>query len=476
LRASFERLLAVWVAPAALAAPPFGIEVVDRATGRGVPLVELRTVSGLSWWTDNAGWVAIDEPALLGRPVYFHVQSPGYAHARDGFGNAGFVATPEPGETRRVEIDRVLRAQRLARLTGEGLYRDSVKLGRAVPLREPLLNAQVVGQDSVQTAAYRDRRHWFWGDTQRQRYPLGLFATAGAVTPLRPEPGAVDYQYFTREDGFARAMFPLDQPGVVWIDGVCVAADAEGRERLFCHFSHRKGLTEQIRHGIGVWNDATERFEIARELPKEEVWRHPLGQAMTFQEDGQTFLGFANPFVHVRVPAQAEALLDPSRYEAFTWVKEADVWVARWQGREPPLTQAREGELLRAEAIAPAAARVSPVSATTGKPVRLHAGSVATNAHRRAWIMIANEHFGDSVLGEVHLLEAPAATGPWHRAEKVATHGGFDFYNPVHHPFWDEDGGRVIHFEGTFTETFSGLKHRVPLYEYNQLLYRLELE
>jgi hypothetical protein len=45
----------------------------------------------------------------------------------------------------------------------------------------------------------------------------------------------------------------------------------------------------------------------------------------------------------------------------------------------------------------------------------------------------------------------------------------------VRHPFFDEDGGRVIYFEGTYTHTFSGRAERTPFYDYNQVLYRLDL-
>ena len=41
---------------------PFAIEVVDAATGRGVPLVELRTVNDIRYYTDSNGLAAFDEP------------------------------------------------------------------------------------------------------------------------------------------------------------------------------------------------------------------------------------------------------------------------------------------------------------------------------------------------------------------------------------------------------------------------------
>ena len=50
----------------------FAIQVVDAQTGRGVPLVELRTVNGIRHYTDSAGIVAFHEPGLMDRKVFFH--------------------------------------------------------------------------------------------------------------------------------------------------------------------------------------------------------------------------------------------------------------------------------------------------------------------------------------------------------------------------------------------------------------------
>src|SRR6266480_3735932 len=81
----------VAAAPAALGArpEPFAIQVVDEQTGRGVPLVELKTVSNLRFYTDSAGLVAIDDPGLMGQLVFFHVRSDGYEMEADGFRNRG---------------------------------------------------------------------------------------------------------------------------------------------------------------------------------------------------------------------------------------------------------------------------------------------------------------------------------------------------------------------------------------------------
>lgn len=166
------------------------IRVIDPATGRGVPLVELETVNSLLFVTDNAGRVAFREPGLMGRELYFSVRSHGYTTPKDGFGFAGFRVTPRPGKPVVLKLPRKNLAERLCRLTGEGLYRDSVLLGHKTPLADPLNPGKVGGQDSIQSVVYRDKAHWFWGDTQRMDYPLGLFRMAGAVTPAPRRRGA----------------------------------------------------------------------------------------------------------------------------------------------------------------------------------------------------------------------------------------------------------------------------------------------
>ena len=71
--------------------------------------------------------------------------------------------------------------------------------------------------------------------------------------------------------------------------------------------------------------------------------------------------------------------------------------------------------------------------------------------------------------------EADDPTGPWRYAVKVVTHDRMSFYNPKQHPMFAKDGGRVIYFEGTYTHDFSGNPDATPRYDYNQMMYRLDL-
>src|SRR4051794_21536726 len=190
----------------------FAIEVVDEQTGRGVPMVELQTTSSVRYYTDSAGLVAFDEPGLMGKKVFFGVASHGYEFARDGFGIRGIVLEPKPGGAAKLKIKRLNIAERLYRVTGQGVYRDTVLLGRKTPVREPLLNAEVTGQDGILNAAYKGKLYWFYGDTGRLAYALGNFAMAGATTglPEKIDPAVgIDLKYFAGPDGFAKRMAPM---------------------------------------------------------------------------------------------------------------------------------------------------------------------------------------------------------------------------------------------------------------------------
>ena len=74
------------------------------------------------------------------------------------------------------------------------------------------------------------------------------------------------------------------------------------------------------------------------------------------------------------------------------------------------------------------------------------------------------------------VAEADAPTGPFRRAALVADHPKQTLYNVCHHDFLDRNGGRTVHFEGTYTNDFSGNEHKTARYNYNQVLYRLDLD
>ncbi|MCX7819669.1 MAG: hypothetical protein N2652_10780 [Kiritimatiellae bacterium] len=458
---------------AVAAAQPFEIHVRDAVTGRGVPLVELRTVHQVRYWTDNAGRVAFDEPGWMSGRVFFFIRSPGYVAPRDGFGMEGQALDVRPGGRAEVRLVRTNIAERIGRITGAGRYRDSQLLGHTVPVSEPPVRGGVVGQDSVQAVVHRGQIHWFWGDTSRASHPLGNFHTTGAVSAL-PAPGSPPQdlgamlRYWESEEGFVRPMAPDFGEGMVWVDGACSVPDASGRQRLVVRYARMKSLERQLGHGLAEWDE--ERCSLRRlfEYGESVGWRHPAGQAVRVGD----WVLFAQPFATVRVPARFEAVTNPAAYECFAIRNGAWGWGATGE----PGTPEREREAIQHGALTAGAARLQLRDAG-GRLIRPHAGSVRWNGYRRRWVMIFVESGGtESFLGEVWYSEAPDSTGPWCRAVKVATHPSYSFYNPVHHDFLDEAAGRYIYFEGTFAETFSGAPFAIPRYDYNQLLYRLDLD
>ncbi len=470
------------------------IRVVDRETGRGVPLVELRTVNGLPFVTDNTGRVAFQEPGLLGEKIFFFVKSHGYDVPKDGFGYAGVRVIPRAGQVSVIKIRRQMPAERLCRLTGEGCYRDTLLLGYASPRKASRHPGRVAGQDTVQAAIYQNKVYWFWGDTNRMSYPLGLFRTAGATSPV---PGlntklehGIPFEYFTDpKTGFVRAMMPLSErpEGVIWIHGVCIVKDPTDTDRLIGHYSRRKSLDEQLEHGVAVFDPDQAIFTVGKRLPLGESWRFPSGHPITYRDQGTRWLLFGSPHPNVRVPATLEAVLDPTAYEAFTCAR-ADapaephldnvgrpVW--RWQNELPPTDSKIEARWVREGKVSAEATRFYPVSASDPKHhIVLHRGSVRWNAYRNCWLMVGGEVGGESsYLGEVWLAEANLPTGPFRKAVKIITHNRQSFYNICHHAFMDQLGGQVIHLEGTYCNTFSGNPDKTPRYDYNQILYRLDL-
>ncbi len=473
--------------PKPVAVPFAEIRAVDADTGRGVPLVELETVNGLKFVTDNAGRVAFCEPGLMGKEVFFTVRSHGYEVAKDGFGFRGVRITPSADKPAVIKVKRTIVAERLGRLTGEGLYRDTILLGHKPPVPEN--PGRIAGQDSVQSVVYKGKVYYLWGDTLRMDYPLGLFRMAGATTAI-PDPKdaksdpalGIAYDTFTdKKTGFARAMMPMQErpDGVIWIFALFVVPDEKGADRLVGHYSRRQGLDKEYEQGIAVFDDANAIFESAKQLPLAESWRKPNGHPIPWDDDGKKWLLFGSPNPNVRVPATLKDVLDPDKYEAFACAvdeKGAPTWT--WQKKLPPTDSKTEHKWIAEKKLKPEIARFCPADAASPQDrIVLHSGSVKWNEHRKRWVLLAGQIGGKSShLGEVWYAEAKGPTGPFERAAKVLTHDRQTFYNVCHHPFLDRDGGRTIHFEGTYTNDFSGNPEKTPRYNYNQMMYRLDVD
>lgn len=478
--------LIAFAAPAAedkVKEPYFGIRVVDDQTGRGVPLVQLETVNNIIHVTDSAGWVAFHEPGLMDREVFFHVRAPGYEYPQDGFRYRGRRLMTKPGTTVTLKIKRTNIAERVYRVTGQGIYRDSTLLGLPAPIPEPNNNAGVLGQDSVQALPYQGKIFWLWGDTNVANYPLGNFQTTSATSPLPGQPGgkpdegiALTY-YVDQPKGTIRHMVPLKERGPVWLFGLLTVKDAEGRDAMVAHYTRQKDLGTVLEHGIVRFDDQDGIFKRAAVFDlKKNTWQFPNHNAVRIKDAEGDYCYSAHPFLYSRVQASYEAILDPDRYEALAY--DADSKTYRWQRSVRPTRQRDEQRLIKEGKLPADQARYQLADATTGKPVFIHGASINWNDFRKKWIMIGlqgGDREAPSVLGEVWYAEADSPTGPWRKAVKVVSHPKYSYYNPRHHVFFDQDGGRVIYFEGTYTHTFSGNNVQTPRYDYNQVMYRLDL-
>lgn len=401
------------LAAGAGAEEPFAVRVVDGETGRGVPMVELETVHHLKFITDNSGAVAIDAAELTGEKVFFHVRSHGYEFPKDGFGYRGQQLLVTPGGRAELKIKRINLAERLYRITGAG----------------PSLNAKVLGSDSAHTATFGGKFFWIWGDTHRIGYPLGNFQTTAATSPLDFDPNAgIELNYFKDETGFTKKIAPIPGEGPTWLDALVTLTDAEGRERVVATYQKVKPPLTIYETGLCEFDPVEEVFKSVLKLP-DNAKLIPAGHP--FRHKGQLYFG--NGLPDLRMPDSYEAWRNPETWEAVKAL-------------------AKLGE------------------------VKIHRGAVAWSPFRERWIFILTENGGEtSLLGEIWYAESRSPTGPWTDPVKILTHDDYSFYNPLQHPEFARGDGRYLYFEGTYTRTFSGNPVPTPRYDYNQILYRIDL-
>jgi hypothetical protein len=430
----------------ATAVEPCRVEVVDKENGWPVPLVELRTTSDVVLVTDNAGLIAIDQPDLLDREIWFDVAGHGYGVRADGFGSRGVRVTPRSGETVRIEVERSIIAKRLGRLTGGGIFAESQMLGERPDWQE----SGVFGCDTVQVANHRGRRFWLWGDTDLPFYRFGVFDSTSATTELRPikkfePPIALQYDYFRNEKGVPRGVADFPGDGPTWVVGYVSLPDRHGQQRLVATYSKIRPPMEAYESGLCVWNDEAEKFEIVRKVwtksdaePKRPLM--PEGHPALWSDDaGREWLLLGNPLPNFRCPATFEAWQD----------------AATWEELKPQET----------------------IKSVDGVDVKPHTGSIAWNEYRGRWVTIFMEAFGKpSIFGELWYAEADSPTGPWGPAVKVLSHDNYTFYNPRLHADLTDAKSPILLFEGTYTAAFADRPQPTPRYDYNQILYRLDLD
>ncbi|RYD26734.1 MAG: hypothetical protein EOP86_25510 [Verrucomicrobiaceae bacterium] len=290
-----------------------------------------------------------------------------------------------------------------------------------------------------------------WGDTLFAHYPLGVFDMTGATTgpqpmkapepPLRPE-----FDYFRDAGQRPRGMVPVPGEGPTWASGLISVPDQSGKPRLVCSWNKIKPPLEPWQTGLAVWNEEKSVFD-----PLKTVWtksdEHPKspplpeGHVVRWTDaEGKSWLLFGDPFPYLKCPDRFEAWADP----------------ASWEKLDAPKSLKNAGG---------------------GSPVKVHRGGMTWSPWRKRWVTVFTQDMGSpSAYGEIWYAEAPSPLGPWGTAVKILTHEDYTFYNPVLHPEFTPEGSPLLYFEGTYTRTFSGNPQPTPRYEYNQVLYRLDLE
>ena len=426
---------------------PFTIQFTEKDTGWPVPLVEIRTTHQVRFFSDNAGIIAFDLVELMGKDTWIDVVGNGYDVPKDGFGYRGVRIKPIPGGKIRIELQRNINAKRIGRLTGAGIFAESQKLG----LEKEWTEQDVLGCDSVQNAVHGGRMFWLWGDTTLAHYPLGIFDCSSATTAIKPlnaltPPLRLKFDYFADAGGKPRGVAKMPGTGPTWVSGYTSLRDNSGVAHLVGSYVKIKPPMDAYESGLCVWNDSKEQFEQHRVIwtksesnPKPPPI--PEGHPVFWRDEkGREWVLFGNPLPTLRCPANFEGWQDP----------------VQWEILKPQTTLA---------------------SVSDGKAVKPHSGSIAWNAYRKKFVTVFMESFGKpSSFGELWYAEAENPLGPWGPAIKILSHENYTFYNPRIHPEFTEPDSPVLLFEGTYTMQFANKPAITPRYDYNQILYRLDLD
>jgi hypothetical protein len=470
----------------------FVISVVDEATGRGVPLVELKTVDDVTWYADSNGLVAFHEPGMMGRRVFFFIKADGYEYPKDGLGYRGRAFEVKAGGSAVVKLKRTEIAERLYRLTGEGMYRDTVMAGRQPPIERPLVNGGVSGMDGPQTTVYRGKVYWFFGDTSAIDYPLGNFASTGGTSELPQHGGlnpsvGVNLHYFVRPDGFVKPMLDIPGEGPKWMGGLMVLTDRSGRERLLTQYRRVQQDMAAKEIGLAVFDDDAQAFHKLVEFPL-NAKTVPDGRPFLVRSGGEDYYQFGLlTLPWVRVKADWDAVQHLENYEVYTCYKpgagaelERDAegkLVCGWKRNADPMGWDEQKSLAASGKLKAQEGMWQVHDVDGGQQVEVRNGSAFWNEYRKRWIAIFERNgWGRETGSSIYFAEADTPVGPWVYAKKVAGFEHYTFYWPGQLPYFDKKGGRTIYFAGTYSDSFSSAPFPTPRYNYNVIMYRLALD
>jgi hypothetical protein len=463
----------------------FALRFVDGANMRGVPLVKVVPGAGNAQWSDSQGMAAVCNPDVVGHSIVFTVTSDGYALPKGT--TVTLVATK--GSSATVTLVRRYAGERLYRVTGQGIYRDSVLLDLTTPIAAPNINGLVMGQDTPSTFVYDGKLYWLWQDTDRAAYPLGNFDTSGATSllpgagGLSPDLGA-NATYFVDASGFSRGMVdtsadPMTASATaagIWLGQIVNVVDAHGAPQIFGTYYAN---TTPAWSALAKLDPSRETFAFVADYPAGATI--PGGRSTVVRDPtGTSYAYWTNP---VRFPATSAGVQDLADYEVYsaygphgstTLAKNADGTLNyAWTPGATAITQAA----LKSLSIDPAQGLDGHLTDLDGgSNVAIAHQSSAWNDYRKRFSAVVQQQYGTSLLGEIWYVEGDTPLGPWVYARKVVTHDdGYTFYNPDLVPSFSEAGGRILFFDATYTASYTSVAP-TPRYNYNEIMYRLDLD
>ena len=473
----------------------YAIKVIDAATGRGVPQVDLVMTDGKRYTTDSGGTVAFNRSGFMNVADTFVPETYGYKLAS----GTSVTLTPVLGTSGTVSLVRTQIAERLYRETGVNRYSQTVAVGGTSPITYPGTGApgNVFGQDSGLTAVYKGKLYEFWGDTGRDLNNDGVddggvagkYRTTGGIMSL-PANGGLDpsvgenINYILNTDGTLKEMFPSSNGfsgPLVWASSPMVTYDSTGAEKMVIGYSSINGGTNVVDHGFAVWNDSTQQFTKINTYAL-NVPFGPGQNATLTSFNGVSYYVIPSGNALIRVKNTYADLTNINSYETYTPLKpgtilakdaflgishiyaQSDInrdannnvlWT--WAANTTILTSADYSNLNSDGTIPWSKNNFAFQDADSNDHPVFSTAGLSYNNYTKSWTFIGQQSFGASLLGEIWYGQSKSLMGPWNYIRKVQTNAQtngvndpYAFYNLIQHPYYSRDG-KYLYYEGTNT-------------------------
>lgn len=263
----------------------------------------------------------------------------------------------------------------------------------------------------------------------------------------------------------------------------------------------------RVTRGVMEYRPATQYFHRVATFPAREIDDLHIGShAVHVPQERPTHIVFSGLAPNRRVEARAEAIVDIDRYESFTCLRagvrteSGDPGAAAdqldrdgdgrlrygWRRHTAPVGPREQAQLVAAGRIEPDERWFVLRDVRTGDELINQHHSLQWNPYRRRYAGLFTcqrqdessraETYEVDSLNQTWYGEADTLLGPWAYLEKVVDVGDYAYYNPLYNPYFHEQGGRILYFEGTYTRFMNGSAPMRPRDNYNQVMHRLDLD